>query len=123
MLGAKWVKALMGVLIHQYNSQCSAKWMEIYILFVRRTVIISPGKKQALLQTAHFLSLTVGNLANWTCPTPPETSNGSCDPCGAAQWWGNWPYSKHRLLIDNHRYMHVLYMAQTEVQSMRLSRA
>lgn len=33
-----------------------------------------------------------GNLANWTCPTPPATSNGSCDPCGARQWWGNWPY-------------------------------
>lgn len=29
-------------------------------------------------------------LQNWTCPTPAATSNGSCDPCGASQWWGNW---------------------------------
>lgn len=31
-------------------------------------------------------------LQNWTCPTPAATSNGSCDPCGAAQWWGNWAF-------------------------------
>lgn len=34
------------------------------------------------------------NVANWTCPTPPATttSNETCDPCGKAQWWGNWEY-------------------------------
>ncbi|KAK9812166.1 hypothetical protein WJX73_001276 [Symbiochloris irregularis] len=34
------------------------------------------------------------NLASWTCPTPPATTtpNQTCDPCGKAQWWGNWEY-------------------------------
>ena len=46
------------------------------------------------------LNASAGNLANWTCPTPPETSNGSCDPCGARQWWGNWAYGELTMRVN-----------------------
>ena len=26
-------------------------------------------------------------LATWTCPTPANSSDGECDPCGRG-WWG-----------------------------------
>lgn len=29
-------------------------------------------------------------METWVCPTNPATSNGTCDPCGASQYWGNW---------------------------------